>query len=82
MDEYKYEENDMKDAVTKALDALVDQIQAIPEAERAEFVQMCACLTIALIRGMEGKEFCKGFLTDALNDSSAPSITLTQPGKH
>lgn len=71
----------MKDVVTKALEALVDQIQAIPEAERAKFVQMCACLTIALIRGMEGEEFCKEFLTAALNDSIAPSITFTQPIK-
>lgn len=72
----------MKDTATKALEALADQIRAIPEAERSEFVQMCACLAIGIIRGTEGEEFCKAFLMAALNDSSAPSITFTQPRKH
>lgn len=61
----------MSKAIENALTAIGSQINSLPKADRSEFIEALACLSIGLLRGRFGDEFAHGFLTEAIKDTQS-----------
>lgn len=61
--------------MVKGFDLFIKASQRYQKSELSKFASEFAFFSIALLRGVEGEEYVKGFLESSLNDKNPAIIT-------